>query len=176
MWRFFTVLCTCCASLLFVVVYTCSMRTCWLPRLWKYALTRWLGILLYQIRGLPNLPEYERLGLLCCDLENAIHIPPCLENISSCDLENRYFHVWWFEFNQCPKGEVYFLEFWFMPKRFRWCLHNFQCSCFLSGFRLRVGILIHLSSFVPSHTHLHTVVPSVDVISESVVTFRYCLQ
>ena len=102
--------------------------------------------------------------------------PPCLAKIVSFDLENKFFHVWWFESNQCPKGVVHFLEFWFMRKRFRWCLHNFQLSCFLSEFRLRVGILIHLSGFVPSQAHLHTVVPSVDVISDRVVTSRHCLQ
>ena len=47
---------------------------------------------------------------------------------------------------------------------------------FLSGFRLKLGCLIHLSDLVPSQAHLHIAVPSVEVISDSVVTLRDCRQ
>ena len=36
--------------------------------------------------------------------------------------------------------------------------------------------MIHLSGLVPSQAHLHIAVPSVEVISDSVVTLRNCRQ
>ena len=91
-----------------MILSTCSRWPCWMPRLWNSTLTRSMRSWWFQIRGLPNLPEYEWLGLLCCDLENTMYSPPCLANIVSCNIENRYFHVWWFELNQFPKGVVHF--------------------------------------------------------------------